>query len=149
MQRYKRDSEGTVVSDALTSRMRAYWRHHARFSHVHEATGSKFWLGDEPAELEIVHDTATFVVPKGWHKYKASDMAGSLTMADVVVVNYGLHYHDPPGQPERKLEEYEAEMRRLFAQLDEFAQQPGKAIPQVGHAGVVVERGIFRRRAGR
>jgi len=127
LQSYTATSTGTVVSEALTRRMRAYWRQHARYSHVQASTGGRFWLGDEPPELEVVHDTGTFVVPKGWHKYKASDTAGSLTMADVVVVNYGLHYHGPPGAPERKLEEYEHEMRGLFEQLDAFAQLPGRA----------------------
>lgn len=127
LQRYTRESESVGDDEALSARMRAYWRHHARFSHVHASTAQHFWLGDEPAELEIIHDTHTFVVPKGWHKYKPSDMAGSLTMADVVVVNYGLHYHGPAGHPEQKMAEYETEMRGLFAQLDAFAALPGRA----------------------
>ena len=31
-------------------------------------------------------------VTQGWHMWKESDMAGTLSIADVVVVNYGLHY---------------------------------------------------------
>ena len=117
-----------LIRDAeLTARRDAYWRHHARYSHIHADSGRHFWLGDEPAELEIVAETGTFVVPKGWHKYQRSDLAGTLSMADVVVVNYGLHYHDPPGQKGGKMAVYEAEMRALFRQLDAFAQQPGKA----------------------
>ncbi len=75
----------------------------------------------------MITNTATFVVPKGWHKYMRSDMAGILSMADVVVVNYGLHYHGPEGHPELKMQEYETEMRSLFGQLEKHASQPGKA----------------------
>ena len=111
----------------LTARVRAYWRQHSRFGHIHQATGGRFWLGDASAELEVIPETGTLVVPKGWHKFKASDAAGYLSLADVVVVNYGLHYHGPEGHPELTMSEYEAEMRKLFALLEGFAKLPGKA----------------------
>ena len=35
---------------------------------------------------------------KGWHKYKHSDMEGQMALADVIVVNYALHYHGDPAK---------------------------------------------------
>jgi hypothetical protein len=91
---------------------------------VHKATGDQFWVADPPAELFVVLETNTFLIPKGWHKYKRSDAAGFLALSDVVVVNYGLHYHAPSGQPpEAKYPIYEAAMGAMFDQLAAFASQ--------------------------
>lgn len=35
---------------------------------------------------------------QGWHKYKETDMEGILSMMDVVVLNYALHYNPENGQ---------------------------------------------------
>ena len=94
---------------------------------MHKATEDQFWVADPPAELFVVLETNTFLIPKGWHKYKRSDAAGFLALSDVVVVNYGLHYHAPSGQPpEAKYPIYEAAMGAMFDQLAAFASQPGK-----------------------
>ena len=120
------DSDDGVAPDLL-ARLKAYYRRVARYHQLDEATGKGFWLGGEPPKPEVVASTATLVVPKGWHRYKPSDMVAILSLADVVIVNYALHYHGPPGHPERMLDEYEQEMHALFLQLDAFARLPGKA----------------------
>ena len=118
---------GEGMSPELLARVRAYYRRVARYHHLDDATGKGLWLGGEPPKPEVVRSTGTLVVPKGWHKYKASDMAAVLSLADVVIVNYALHYHGPPDHPERMLDDYEQEMHALFLQLDAFAKLPGKA----------------------
>jgi hypothetical protein len=118
--------QGTLGA-ALHARLRGYWRAVGRFAHLHAATHDGLWLGGEPDKPEVVRETGTLVLPKGWHKWKASDMAALMALADVIVVNYALHYHGPPGHPEQKMEVYEQEMTGLFAQLEAFGSQPGKA----------------------
>lgn len=44
-----------------------------------------------------------------------------LKAADVLVVNYALHYND------HEMGHYEMEMRHMFKQVEEFAKTPGKA----------------------
>ena len=61
---------------------------------------------------QVVGETETFLVVKGWHKYKPSDMEGQMAMADVIVVNYALHYHGDEAKKLGTMEEYEIEMRR-------------------------------------
>ncbi len=126
---YTHDAKGVYpeVEPGLAARVRRYWRAVARLRHLHEATQEGLWLGGLPDAPEVVTDTGTLVLPKGWHKYKASDMAAMMSLADVIVVNYALHYHGPPGKPEEKWSEYEAEMGALFAQLEAFGRLPGKA----------------------
>ena len=121
-----RDSDDGVEPGLLT-RIKSFYRRVARYNHLDGATGKSVWLGGAPLIPEVVRDTGTLVVPKGWHKYKASDMAAVLSLADVVVVNYALHYHGPLDHPERVMDEYEQEMHALFLQLDAFASLPGKA----------------------
>lgn len=116
-----------TVAAPLRARLRSYWRAIGRFAHMHRATGNDFWVADAPDKPEVVLDTNTMLVPKGWHKWKRTDMAAILSLADVVVVNYGLHYHGPPGHPELKLSDYHAQMEGLFAQLEAFGRLPGKA----------------------
>lgn len=58
---------------------------------------------------------------QGWHHYGHDDMRGLMSAADVLVVNYALHYSD------FDMAEYEREMRRMFEQVGEFARTPGKA----------------------
>ena len=116
------------ASAGMQARLAAHWRHIARLSHVNRATGEAFWVGDPPVEALVVVETDTLVVPKGWHKYKRSDTAGVLSLSDVVVINYGLHYHAPPGEPpDSKFAIYEAAMRGLLTQLAAFAKGTGKA----------------------
>ena len=118
---------GEGMEPTLRARLRSYHRRVARYHHLDAASGSQLWLGGEPHNPEFVRSTGTIVAPKGWHKYKASDLAAVLSLADVVVVNYALHYHGPPGQPERRFDEYAQEMHAMFVQLEAFARLPGKA----------------------
>ena len=115
------------ASAPMQARLAAHWRHIARLSHVNKATDGAFWVGDPPVEVLVVIETNTLVVPKGWHRYKRSDAAGILSLSDVVVFNYGLHYHSPPGDPpDAKFDIYEKAMRGLFHQLAVFASAAGK-----------------------
>ena len=132
----------------LVARLHKYWRRVARcvvamraqtarkshalprsLKRIHDGTAALggVWLGGEPEKPEVVRSTGTLVLPKGWHKWKQSDMAALMSIADVIVVNYALHYHGEPGKPETKLPQYEGEMSGLFAQLEAFGRQPGKA----------------------
>ena len=55
----------------------------------------------------------------GVAKYKPADIELFSSEVDVLVINYGLHYHDPPA--------YAADMAALFAQLDAWTRaHPGK-----------------------
>ncbi len=123
----KPEDEGEGLPPGLHARVRSYFRATSRLAHLHAATHDGVWYGGEPEMPQVIRDTNTLVLPKGWHKWKQSDMAAMMTVADVIVVNYALHYHGPPGQPEMRMAEYEAEMRGLFTQLEAFGAQPGKA----------------------
>ena len=139
------------LEPGLVARLHRYWRRVARcvlafdlraqitpesyaslsrsLKRIHDGTAALggVWLGGEPERPEVVRSSGTLVLPKGWHKWKQSDMAALMSIADVIVVNYALHYHGEPGKPETKLPQYEAEMSGLFAQLEAFDRQPGKA----------------------
>ena len=54
--------------------------------------GGTLWLPGPPQMPEAVGQSRTLLVSKGWHKWKQSDMEGIMAIADVIIVNYGLHY---------------------------------------------------------
>jgi hypothetical protein len=56
------------------------------------AMGGQLWQGGPPEMPQAVAQSRTLLVCKGWHKWKESDMEGIMAIADVIVVNYGLHY---------------------------------------------------------
>lgn len=55
-------------------------------------SGGQLFLGGPPHSAYMIPETETIFVSKGWHKYKESDMAIQTQLADVIVVNYALHY---------------------------------------------------------
>lgn len=76
--------------------------------------------------------------------WKESDMQATMELADVIIVNYGLHYlvcahlTSVPRCSERSccrrlrsqgnVSEHDEMMPRMFKQLEEFASRPGKAV---------------------
>ena len=65
--------------------------------------GGQYWLGGPPFMPEAVLQSGTLLVRKGWHMWKESDMEGIISFADVIVVNYGLHYGARARQLQRLL----------------------------------------------
>ena len=81
----------------------------------------------------MIHETETILVSKGWHKWQRSDMAAQMAMADVIVVNYGMHYKPPKDDHEG---EYEEHMGSLYEQA---RAAPRRATTLAG--GAVTRRG--------
>jgi len=69
-------------------------------------------------DLYYIPEADALVGWKGWGRPNAYDTACMMQLADVLVVNYGLHYGT--------LNDYERDMRQLFASLSAFNAQPGK-----------------------
>lgn len=67
-------------------------------------------------------------------------MATLLALADIIVVNYALHYT-------QGLDHYEREMRKMFEQVADFAKTPGKARNGLGLLNQSL-RGLGRPRLG-
>ena len=82
--------------------------------------GSVF-SGGPPADFTLAAEPDLLLVRKGWGTWKATDMAAQMRLADVIVVNYGLHYLG------ERLPAYESDMRALFQQLQRHAARPGRA----------------------
>lgn len=74
------------------------------------------WFPDAPYSAHYFPDTNTTLIQKGWHHYNRTDFTSILSLSDVVLVNYALHYHD--------MLEYEEKMKEMFQQLNEW---PGQA----------------------
>ena len=72
------------------------------------------WLGEPLPGQECVAfvETNTTLCLRGWHKFKASDMDANLALADVLLVNYALHYSN--------MEEYQADMRHMLEKMRDF-----------------------------
>lgn len=86
----------------------------------HDLSTGPLWLGGQPSDAHYVAETRTTIFVKGWHKWQRSDMAGVMALADVVVVNYALHYAG-------NTSEYEEHMPQMFQQLSEWVTaNPGK-----------------------
>ena len=81
--------------------------------------------GDEPRDVVLLPHSGTVIARKGASAYNYTDMASQLTVADVVVVNYGLHY---AFVSDAQKTEYAADMGALMAQVQAAAQQPGRAV---------------------
>lgn len=84
------------------------------------------WIGGPPRLPWLVEETGTLLVSKGWHKWGRADMTPLLGFADVILVNYGLHYLVEL-QGGGVTTEYDEALREFFAQVAEFAATPGKA----------------------
>ena len=86
----------------------------------HDLSTGPLWLGGQPSDAHYVAETRTTLWAKGWHKWQRSDMAGTQAIADVIVVNYALHYGG-------NLSEYEEHMPQMMAQLSEWVSAaPGR-----------------------
>jgi hypothetical protein len=82
------------------------------------------WVGGGPHHVMAILETGTLFVQKGWHKWGEYDMAAVLRLADVVLVNYGLHYAG-------NMTEFEEAAPLMLAQLDAWAaasQPPGSKL---------------------
>jgi hypothetical protein len=62
--------------------------------------------------------TNTTILQMGWGKPSRADTEAYLAASDVLVVNYGLHYHNEA--------EYAVDMHGVLADLGEFNKRPGK-----------------------
>lgn len=77
------------------------------------------WVGEgAPHQYTYVVETDSIIAHKGWAKSSHTDTAAFLSLADIVVVNYGLHYN--------QMEEYLDAMDQLFKQFKDFNAMPGK-----------------------
>lgn len=82
-------------------------------------SGGQLWIGGPPHSPVLLKKPETMFVSKGWHKWKETDMTAQMALADIIVVNYALHYF---GQEQEFLDH----MDKMFAQLSEWGKQPGK-----------------------
>ena len=86
----------------------------------HDLSTGPLWLAGQPSDAHYVPETKTSIWVKGWHKWQRSDMAGVGALADVIVVNYALHYAG-------NVSEYEEHMPQMFQQLSDWvAAKPGR-----------------------
>jgi hypothetical protein len=92
-------------------RLDAFWR-------KVEAVPESAWENGPPDRGYHVSDSDTLMTQKGWSRPSPSDTKALLGMSDVLVLNYGLHFHD--------LAEYQLAMEALFAELGAFNRLPGK-----------------------
>jgi hypothetical protein len=56
-----------------------------------EESGTMFVLKAR-ASSASAHERLLTPLSQGWHMWKESDMSATMELADVIVVNYGLHY---------------------------------------------------------
>jgi hypothetical protein len=77
------------------------------------------WVGEgAPHMYAYVVETDSIISMKGWAKSSKTDTAAFLSLTDIAVINYGLHYHDQA--------EFEASMEDVFSQMHAFNAMPGK-----------------------
>jgi hypothetical protein len=77
------------------------------------------WVGEgAPHMYTYVVETDSIITMKGWAKSSKTDTAAFLSLSDVAIVNYGLHYHDQ--------DEFEASMEDVFSQMHDFNARPEK-----------------------
>lgn len=65
-----------------------------------------------------VRETDTIISRRGWAFYIPHEFEKYLAVADIVLVNFGLHYQNT--------EVYRRDMSAMFARLEAFNKQPGK-----------------------
>lgn len=82
------------------------------------AVNASAWALEAPGgDVLYVHETDTLIA-RHWGSLREADTAGFLSIADIALVNFGLHYHDD--------EQYGAGVETLFRQLAAFNALPGK-----------------------
>lgn len=62
------------------------------------------WHGPPPSRAALLTATDTLFLAKGWGRYYERDFRATLQVANVLVFNFGLHYHDD------EMETYRAHM---------------------------------------
>lgn len=92
----------------------------ALLRHQVQAYAQDTWLGEPLPGQECVAfvETNTTLCLRGWHKFKASDTDANLALADVLLVNYALHYSN--------MGEYQTDMSALMAKMRDFNQRKRK-----------------------
>ena len=63
-------------------------------------TARDAWVGGPPNNAVLLPETQTLIVKKGWHEWGRADFEAMSDLADVIVLNYGIHYQasaPPPG----------------------------------------------------
>lgn len=89
------------------------------FVRLFSAVPKDHWVGEGAPHMYVyVVETDSIITMKGWAKSSQTDTAAFLSLSDVVVVNYGLHYNS--------MDEYRLAMDQLFKQLKDFNKLPGK-----------------------
>ena len=99
----------TIVDDVLHPRLRAL---------THAVSGTVGWER-VPVEEVYVEETGSVLAYKGYGMPSPADTQAILNVSDVLLINYGVHYHD--------LRTYEADMALHFEALGDFNRQPCKA----------------------
>ena len=114
------DSIGNLVYSGLmceVSRHKMHYSTHGRM--MDEFRSQKYaatWYPDPPYSADYFEDTnTTIMIQKGWHVYNRTDFTSILSLADVVLVNYALHYHD--------MDVYEESMKEMFQLLKDWSGQ--------------------------
>ena len=82
-------------------------------------------VGERPRHVALLPRSGTILVRKPTYHYEATDLAAQLSLADVLIVNYGLH--SAFGSAEEQAA-YGADMAAAFAQAQQAAAQPGRAV---------------------
>jgi hypothetical protein len=104
---------------ALGARLAAF------FARRGNASWSSHRAGGPPMYVTLLPRTGTILARKGASAYNHTDMAAQLALADVLVLNYGLHY---PFVTDAHKTEYAADMGALMAQAQRAASRPGRAV---------------------
>ena len=107
------------VDAALTARLETF------MARRNAATWPGERAGGGPSDVVLLPRTGTILARKGASAYNHTDMASQLALADVLIVNYGLHY---AFITDAQKAEYAADMGVLMAQVQAAAKQPGRAI---------------------
>ena len=81
------------------------------------AVNRSVWVQDEPSDVIYIAETDT-VLARHWGGLDEADIAAALSVTDLALLNFGLHYHDEAV--------YAARLELLFAQLAAFNALPGK-----------------------
>jgi hypothetical protein len=100
-------------------------RHEARVKAAEaagESNGTAPWRPGSPIFEAFAPETNTTFVCKGWGHFYADDFRALLRVADVLVVNFGLHYSR---SGRHNFSAYAADMAAAVAAMDAWAAQGG------------------------
>jgi len=86
--------------------------------------GAGAWANDAPGSGGVVWvEESDTLLARHWGSLLGNDTAAALRVADVALINFGLHYNSLWGEDGRA---YGEALETLFAQLAAFNAQPGK-----------------------